>query len=385
MNSNLAIIAAVAIAVGAEACGEAPDDSTHADRVAIQSNGLMGGAVIPSLSQTPTSTGSTVPSNGDLNPYGVAFVPAAFPNGGLLHPGDVIVSNFNNSANLQGTGTTIVRVNPNASPTTFFANTANVGLSTALGVLGKGFVLVANVPSTDGSGACTEGPNGQEENVGSGKLLVIDRNGRLVQTLASAALLNGPWDLTLQDFGAFAEVFVSNALSGSVTRLDLAVGDRGVTIERETQIASRYTHRCDPAAFVVGPTGLALDAAHDVLYVASTADNEIFAVPNATTTLRDDGQGHVAVRDTVHLHGPLGLALAANGDLISAQSDAVNPDPNQTSEIVEFSPQGKFVAEFSIDPAPGSAFGLALEPISGGFRFAAVDDGRNVLDEWLVN
>jgi hypothetical protein len=48
--------------------------------------------------------------NGDVNPYGVAFVPEGFPRGGVLHPGDIIVSNFNDSGNLQGTGTTIVRV-----------------------------------------------------------------------------------------------------------------------------------------------------------------------------------------------------------------------------------------------------------------------------------
>src|SRR5579863_9300705 len=58
-------------------------------------------------------TSSTVPPNGDLNPYGVAFVPAAFPSGGEIQAGDVLVSNFNNTQNLQGTGTTIVQLTPN--------------------------------------------------------------------------------------------------------------------------------------------------------------------------------------------------------------------------------------------------------------------------------
>src|SRR4029077_4675949 len=54
---------------------------------------------------------STVPPTGDANPYGAAFVPPGFQSGtGPLKPGQVLVSNFNNSANLQGTGTTIVRV-----------------------------------------------------------------------------------------------------------------------------------------------------------------------------------------------------------------------------------------------------------------------------------
>ncbi len=52
---------------------------------------------------------STVPPNGDVNPYGVAFVPRQFPTG-AVNPGDILVSNFNNHLNLQGTGTTIVDV-----------------------------------------------------------------------------------------------------------------------------------------------------------------------------------------------------------------------------------------------------------------------------------
>jgi hypothetical protein len=58
---------------------------------------------------------------------------------------------------------------------------------------------------------------------------------------------------------------------------------------RETQIASGYTHRCDSAAFVVGPTGLALDRDRDVLYVASTGDNEIFAIHHASEMHSDRG------------------------------------------------------------------------------------------------
>ncbi|MGH3215349.1 MAG: hypothetical protein ACRDN1_26520 [Trebonia sp.] len=54
---------------------------------------------------------STVPANGDVNPYGVAVVPRST---GRLYRGDVLVSNFNNKANVQGTGTTIVAVTPHA-------------------------------------------------------------------------------------------------------------------------------------------------------------------------------------------------------------------------------------------------------------------------------
>ena len=53
--------------------------------------------------------GSTVPRNGDVNPYGTVLIRH---NRGRLRRGDVLISNFNNKANLQGTGTTIVEVSP---------------------------------------------------------------------------------------------------------------------------------------------------------------------------------------------------------------------------------------------------------------------------------
>src|ERR1700758_499397 len=103
---------------------------------------------------------------------------------------------ISNSANLQGTGTTIVRVNngKGAAPMLFFQGQPGLWLTTALGFLSRGFVLVGNLPSLDGSGMCNaeSGPN---QNVGQGGLLVINKHGRLVRTLASLRFLNGPWDL----------------------------------------------------------------------------------------------------------------------------------------------------------------------------------------------
>jgi hypothetical protein len=400
MQSKLAIVTG-SIAMLALACGGGADDPT----VSTQSSALgapTGLAVVPNLTPAPTFSDSTVPVSGpvtgDVNPYGVAFVPRGFPAGGLLHPGDVIVSNFNNSNNAQGTGATIVRVNNalNADPSVFFTSNL-IGLSTGLGVLQRGYVLVGNVPSTgmgDQVGMCTQ--NGDEmQGVGQGALQVIDRNGQLVETVRNKRFLDGPWDLTVKDEGSRALVFVSNALTGTVTRLDLLVsgdgdGDRDdrVTVTSATQIASGYVHRCDSAAFVVAPTGVALDEKRDILYVASAGDNEIFAISDASDTLRDVGRGRLVVHDPTHLHGPLGLALAPNGDLVSAQGDAVNPnpDPNGQSEIAEFTPAGTFVALITVEPMnAGAAFGLAVEPVGRGFRFAAVDDFTNTLDLWVVH
>ena len=128
---------------------------------------------------------STVPANGDVNPYGVAVVPRSTGN---LDRGDVLVSNFNNAGNTQGTGTTIIRqplrgpIAPPMSALVFFASPLQ-GLSTALGALRGGFVVVGNVPTTDGTIAT----------IGAGALQVINRHGKVVQTWTDPVLLDGPW------------------------------------------------------------------------------------------------------------------------------------------------------------------------------------------------
>jgi len=75
--------------------------------------------IIPDLASSATFSVSTV-ANGDQNPYGVAFVPRNFAGGGLLSPGDILVSNFNNATNAQGTGTTITRITSGGQPSVFF-------------------------------------------------------------------------------------------------------------------------------------------------------------------------------------------------------------------------------------------------------------------------
>ena len=319
-------------------------------------------------------TSSTIPANGDLNPYGVAFVPRRFPSGGAIEAGDVLVSNFNNDANLQGTGTTIVRFRPRGplappgAAVTFFASRA-VGLSTALGALEGGFVLVGNVPTTDGTSAT----------VGQGALQVVDRFGVLVTTWTDPVFLDGPWDLAVDDHGSHAHVFVANVLNGTVTRLDVAVAAGAVTLLKKTVIASGYAHAPDPAALVLGPTGLALDASSGTLYVASTADNVVYAVSHARSRSSAVNRGASVFADA-HLRGPLALRFAPNGNLLVANGDAVNSDVLHPSEIVEFTRSGEFVREYNVDASQGGSFGIdTVLDDDARFNYAAIDDVANSL------
>jgi hypothetical protein len=316
---------------------------------------------------------STVPPNGDVNPYGVAFVPAGFPTG-TVNRGDILVSNFNNKKNLQGTGTTIVDVPAGTGGTVsvFFQGKGLLGLSTALNILRKGFVLVGNFPSHDGT--CGNALNGS--------ILVINSSGQLVSSIADPLFINGPWDSALYDQGDKAKLFVANGLTGTIVRLDLIVSSTGVTLDGETQIASGYLHQCDPVTFVDAPTGLVYDPTLDVLYVASSEDNAVFSVSGAGSATSDKGRGKVVYESMKRLHGPLGMIMAPNGDLVVANNDAINPDPTQPSELVEFTTTGQFVKEISVDANFGGSFGLAVETQGNIVHFAAVDDNVSTLLDW---
>jgi hypothetical protein len=289
----------------------------------------------------------------------------------------LLVSNFNAQSNLQGTGTTIVRVAPNGDTSTFFQGAAGLGLTGALNVLKNGYVIVGNLPTTDGTGATAQ----------PGSLLILNSQGKLVETISSSQLLNGPWEMAVNDQGGHAQLFVSNVLSGNVTRINLDVLTNGSApkVVSETVIASGFAHRTDPAALVVGPTGLAYDNATGTLFVASTDTNAVYAIAHASSLKNAaGGTGKVIYSDSTHLHGPLGMVLAPNGDLIVADSDAVNADPNQPSEIVEFTQTGKFVSQFSIDPALAGPFGIAITTNGNQIQFAAVDDDTNQVNIWTL-
>jgi uncharacterized protein (TIGR03118 family) len=345
--------------------------------------------IVPNLANTAVQSFSTVPPNGDGNPYGVAFVPNNLTRGtGPLAPGDILVSNFNSSSGVQGTGTTIVQIHPgtNAQPTVFFTAPAGqpVGLTTALTALSSGFVIVGNVPTATVGGTLT---------AQTGSLMIIDRTGKLVLNLTNA-MLDSPWDLTVgSDKGNSAVIYVSNAISGTVTRLTLKLSRTGTgtpTVASMVQIGKNFGSAPNSAAVIVGPTGLAYNAHTDTLYVASTDDNGIFAIAGASkltaATTVNNGKGTQLNTSSLPLNGPLGLVLAPNGDLIVTNGDAINttqtaPPPNL---IIEFNPTtGKLVGETPVDPgAGGAAFGIAISTFGGETRFAAVDDNTNSVDEW---
>jgi hypothetical protein len=314
---------------------------------------------------------STVPGNGDVNPYGIAFVPKNIAAGGGLQAGDILVTNFNNSNNLQGTGTTIMRVNVSTGQiSTFYAGPASRGgFSAAIGILSNGIVLAGNLLTADGTAATAQ----------PGVISVFDRYGNFLGTFGS---VDGPWGMTVYDTGngisGTAHAFISNVLSGTVVRYNISYSPTNISTGA-TVVATGFNHRGDPAALELGPAGLAYSASNDTLYVASSFDNAVYLIPTAMAA-QAPVSAAIVFQDFTHLHGPLGLAILPNGHFLVANSDGSNADPNQPSELVEYTAGGQFIAQSSIDPNNGGAFGLAVNNMGWGtVRVAYVDDNTNTL------
>jgi DNA-binding beta-propeller fold protein YncE len=154
---------------------------------------------------------------------------------------------------------------------------------------------------------------------------------------------------------------------------------------KKTAIANGYTHAPNAAALVLGPTGLAFDETTGALYVASTADNKIYEIPQASVASKPVNRGTLVFADA-HLRGPLALRFAPNGNLLAANGDAVNADIEHPSEIVEFTKTGKFVREYNVDASQGGAFGLdTVGDHDGGFNYAAIDDVTNSLSVYHLS
>jgi hypothetical protein len=340
-----------------------------------------GAAPVSFLSHFSTvrTVASTVPDIGDVNPYGVAVVPQST---GALVRGDTLVSNFNASSNLQGTGTTIVEVAPGGQVSLFAQINPNlpgcpggVGLTTALAVLNDGYVVVGSLPVTDAGKGTPE----------AGCLIVLNGQGSPVETWAGHGI-NGPWDMTTAQFGGFADLFVTNVLNGLAGAADDSPVDQGTVLRLSvatppgrapvligsTTIGTGFAEELDPSALVIGPTGVALGP-NGTLYVADTVNSRIAAIPFAAFRFFP-ATGGITVTEGNQLSAPLGLALAPNGDLVTVNGGNGNG--------VEVTPFGFQFPAVQFDPfdSGGDLFGLAIAPDGRGILFVDDNGAANTLD-----
>lgn len=329
---------------------------------------------------------STVPENGDQNPYALLVAPVS---AGSVRKDDVLIDNFNNGKNFQGTGSTIVDYRPSTGALTTFATVpqnlpgcpGGIGLSTAMVMLKSGWVIVGSAPSTDGT----------TKTLGQGCLIVLDSSGKVAGTITGPKI-NDPWgNMAWIDNGDTAKLFVSNVGFGignsgdstvhdhaNVVRLDLAIpAGKPPVVTAQTVIADGLPSQADPSVFLIGPTGITLGK-DGKLYVSNALANSIISIPDAATRTTSAGTG-TEITKAGFLNRPLALTTAPNGNLL-----AVN---GLDGYVVEIDPAtGKQLAKKLIDgdqaqtpPGSGDLFGIAMNP--DGKSFYYVEDDVNTLVE----
>jgi hypothetical protein len=362
-----------ALALGAAACG-----SSKGSIPPLQSDTH---SFLHSLGPV-TRVASTVAPNGDVNPYGVAIVPTTI---GHLVAGDTLVSNFNDKANVQGTGSTIMQITPRGSAQLFsqvshlrpgLSCPGGVGLDTALAVLPGGWVVVGSLPTVSDGNVPGIDP--------AGCLIVLDADGTPVETISNTKLV-GPWDLTVDATPTRATVFVANALGGqptintgppfvttsTVVRFEMSLApSRPPHLLSTTIVASGFPWIANHAAVVLASTGLALGR-NGTLYVDDTQRNTISAIPDATTRTDEVDYGSNIISSGGALNAPLGMTLAPNGDLLVLNGNNGN--------AVEVTPTGTQVATRTlIKNGAGDLIGVAMTADDQGIEVG--NDGANVLD-----
>jgi hypothetical protein len=334
---------------------------------------------------------SSVTDNGDLNPYAIVVAPVS---AGTIQKDDVLVDNFNNLSNLQGTGTTIVNYRPSTKQTTLFAKLpqklsecpGGVGLTTAMTMLKTGWVIVGSSPSTDGTTATK----------GDGCVIVLDPNGKMVAAW-SGPTINDPWgDMAVVDNGSTASLFISMAGFGlqspdvidpatkfpviihkaTVLRLDLKIPDgKPPVLVSQTVVGDGFAQRADRDNFLLGPTGLAIGSDH-TLYVTDGLENVITAIPDALTRTTSAGTGKVVTQGGL-LSWPLAMVFTSGGHLLVANGkdgQVVEIDPSSGKQIYS---QWFDSDQAQSPPGNGDLFGIALTPDGEGIYY--VEDDMNTL------
>lgn len=329
-----------------------------------------------------------MPANGDVNPYGIVVVPTSI---GRLTKGDTLVSNYNDKANVQGTGKTIVEVSPAGAVRTFAsigslpaskACPGGVGLSTALSILPDGWVVVGSVPAGVKGALPLANP--------AGCLLVLNSAGNVIETWSNQNI-NGPWDMTEAATGSGVDLFISNVLTrpkgmaatpksgdlSTIVRISVAIKAGQVPhMTGATVIGTGFLSKANAAAFVQGPTGVALGK-NGILYVAGTVRNHISEIPMAMTRTTPIADGAITLSSAGWLNAPLGLTFAPNGDVLAFNANDGN--------VVEINLKGVQVAKKTlVANGAGDLFGATVAP--GGTELLFVNDAgtANALDSVSV-
>ena len=299
-----------------------------------------GHSVLKQLDDLAT-IGSTVPANGEQNPYGLDV---AKTDAGKLEAGDLVVCDFNNAANVQGTGSTIIALHPHPGATTrFVAQDPSLLGCTALALAPSDFIWAAAFAANDNP--------------------IFSPGGSLVTTLAGGPW-HGPFGQAFSPhsgpFGS-AAFYESNASDGSIVRINLP------SFTFDVIVRGLPVNGGVPGS-ILGPSGLQYEKKHDRLYIVDGTNNALYALCHVSTipaggitvTGGTTFSGPFKHRARVvfsgpPLNGPISSALLANGHLVLGNT----LDPTGKNLMVELTPHGRVLDVKNVDTgAAGALFGM---------------------------
>ncbi len=347
---------------------QTPMSQTSGARPEAAAQALSGTASILNTLDDRQTIGSTVdPVTGDSNPYGLDV---AKVTGGKLTAGDLVVCDFNDSANVQGTGTSIIALHPTvgASPRHIVSSSYLTGCD-ALAMSPAGPIWAAAFSHNDNP--------------------IISASGMVL-----TPLFQGPWH---HPFGqAFVPpvnsisvpaFYVSNAADGSLVRVAIFAGPRFAF----TTIAHGFPVNGGAPGSILGPSGLNYQVAGDRLYVVDGTNNALYAIDNISKieangfTVNAGGttfsgkfaaDAHVIYRGAP-LNGPISSAIFPGGNIVLGNT----LDPNGTNLMVEISPSGHLLATKNVDTgAAGALFGMVATGTSASdVKLYFNDDNDNTV------
>ena len=280
--------------------------------------------------------------------------------------GDLVVCNFNDKGNVQGTGYTIVALHPTpgSSPRSVSEDKLLLGCD-ALALTPGDVIFAAAFAANDNP--------------------FLSDTGKLIANMKGVPFDHPFGQVYAQPTTGNAAIYESNAGNGTIVRVNLSS-----TITFDV-IAKGFAVNHGKPGSIFGPSGLAYNPTGDILYVVDGKNNTVVSLSNVSTIPTggviveksgkkfkgpNAGNAHLVFAGTP-LNGPVSSALLFNGDLVVGNTS----NPSGQNVMVELSPAGKVLDTRNVDHgAAGAIFGMVATGTSASTtKLYFNDDNANNL------
>lgn len=307
-------------------------------------------SVLKQLTKTVT-IGSTVdPTNGDQDPYGLAYVNQSPYGKSKYNKGDLLACNYSNKSGALGKGTTIevLAPKPGSKPATLIADDRIQGCS-AVQIGQYAATFTADYTAKNDA--------------------MVQPNGKFGRTFTNKGMPK-PWSIGYVnsglDYPPGDAIFTGDESNGKIVRVNLGAGS-GPTY---AAVISGFAVGKSSSGAPLGPTGIQYQSKGDTLYIFDGVTNTLVSISKAYNTLIEPNSIIVSANGksfsgplakNAHLiyagsslKKPVASALLPNGNLVVANSGST-----KGNYLVEIATNGKILANKNVDKGkPNAVHGL---------------------------